>query len=482
MVRPAYEARMCFPSTGGVVSSLDMIREGYLHGRELRYRIVPAYKCEQFEGTAYYDFDFIKFNLYQNRVFVEKDENPQEKEVWIGGVKVCSGRYLAGKMFFIDKSQMTHTQLGTIIKSEIPPKKGRDHLWVTYYVSKGSSFGFISNQHIKYLPKTGLNLHTIKMDDLIWKGVSNKDEWGLMHPVFYVFQQFTQLRSMGGQASMGSLKQNHSRLGGFDVADSDRISPYAVGCANQMDLIMVPSKCSRKAYLDSGVECRVEVVPHGVSELYSQIETKLTKLPAYSVRPDTVIPSKGINILFFFLHSAIRKGADIVYKAMKRLLIDRPDVNLILKTGYRSELCNLPRTTYINDWLSETDLVKLYNACHILVAPTRGGGFEVNVLEALARGLVVVTSDLDAIQEYAKRYVLTARSTGKKVQPLVNNPIHTGYGVDPDVWDFHEKLEYAIDNYDSLRKKAERYAPVIREKHNWLDIAKLINKHLQGGK
>jgi hypothetical protein len=53
--------------------------------------------------------------------------------------------------------------------------------------------------------------------------------------------------------------------------------------------------------------------------------------------------------------------------------------------------------------------------------------------------------------------------------------------VDPDQKHFHELIEYAIDNYDSLREKAEGYAPVIRAKHNWLDVAKLINTHLQGG-
>ncbi|GAG47823.1 unnamed protein product, partial [marine sediment metagenome] len=211
---------------------------------------------------------------------------------------------------------------------------------------------------------------------------------------------------MGGMASLGKLKRHHRRLGGFDVADSDRISPYAVECANQMDLIMVPSKASKKAYLDSGVKCKVEVVPHGVSELYSRVNAKLTKLPTYSARPGTPIPSEGLNILFFFLHSATRKGADIVLKTMRRILVDKPNVNFVLKSGYRSELYNLPRTTYVADWLAEIDLVKLFNACHILIAPTRGGGFELNVLEGISRGLVAVTSDLPAIQEFAKPYVL----------------------------------------------------------------------------
>lgn len=480
-----YEAKVYLRGIRSTLSSTDMITESYYHGNEVRKRRVYRYPPKRMGEVTLYDFGFISFRLVERkplRIIVDKDDNPQDKEIWIGGVLVGSGRQLTDKVFFLKgglKMPKVQTQAGTLIKSEIPPSEGKEPQWVTYYVPKGSSFGFISDHHIEHLPRAGLNIHTTTLEDLIWKVTSNKDDWGLLHPIFYVFQRFAKLGRMGGKASLGSLRRHHRRMGGFDVADSDRISSYAVECANQMDLVMVPSKSSKKAYVDSGVKCRVEVVPHGVSELYSRVTAKLEKLPTYSARPNKPIPSEGLNVLFFFMHSATRKGADIVLSVMRRILADRPNVNFVLKAGYRSELCNLPRTTYINDWLAEVDLVKLYNACHILIAPTRGGGYEMNVLEGMARGLVVVASDLPAIQEYAKPYVLTAKSTGRKVKPLYDNPIHVGYGVDPDPEHFHELLEYAIDNYDTRRSESEKYAPEIREKHNWLDVAKLISKHLQ---
>ncbi|GAI45429.1 unnamed protein product, partial [marine sediment metagenome] len=72
------------------------------------------------------------------------------------------------------------------------------------------------------------------------------------------------------------------------------------------------------------------------------------------------------------------------------------------------------------------------DSCDIIFVLSRGGGFELNALEGLARGLVVITSDWGAIREYAEPYALIVKSTGKKVKPLTENPIHQGYGADPE--------------------------------------------------
>ena len=159
---------------------------------------------------------------------------------------------------------------------------------------------------------------------------------------------------------------------------------------------------------------------------------------------------------------------------MSRLLRERRDVHFILKTTGYNDLCKLPNTTWITEWLSDSDLVRLYDSCDILLAPSRGGGFEINVLEGLARGLVVITSDWDAIQEYAGPYALTVKSTGDKVKPLPGNPIHIGYGANPDPNHLYEVLTYAIEDLDSLKRKAEKNAPAIREKYSWRNTARRI--------
>ncbi|GAI94791.1 unnamed protein product, partial [marine sediment metagenome] len=184
------------------------------------------------------------------------------------------------------------------------------------------------------------------------------------------------------------------------------------------------------------------------------------------------VPEEGIKILYFELHSPWRKGGDIVEKVMRKVLNERTNVRLVIRAGRTNRLNKLPRTTCFPGWISDEDIVRLYDSCDILFAPSRGGAFELNVLEALARGLVVVTSNCPSIIEYATE-ALIIKAKGQ-VPVLKRNPIHTGFGPDPDPEHAYELVNYAIDNLEELKKKAEDLAPEIRQKYTWRKSAEKI--------
>ena len=50
-------------------------------------------------------------------------------------------------------------------------------------------------------------------------------------------------------ASLDVLRKAHERLGGFDIADSSRISPLAVTMANKLDLMIVPGMVHHVEFL-----------------------------------------------------------------------------------------------------------------------------------------------------------------------------------------------------------------------------------------
>jgi len=62
---------------------------------------------------------------------------------------------------------------------------------------------------------------------------------------------------------------------------------------------------------------------------------------------------------------------------------------------------------------------------------------------------------------------------------LKRNPIHTGFGPDPDPEHAYELINHAIDNLTELKKKAESLAPKIREKYNWMNTAKRMAECLR---
>lgn len=479
MIPPPYVAKVHLKGTGSTLSSTDMITESFHHGSKVLHRRVLQYPPKRIGEITLYDFGFITFRLINRpptRIIVDKDDNPQEKEIFIEGAIVGSGRQLTGKVFFLHGKTL---KTFVIRRKEINAREHKHKTeGITYYAPQGGSFGFISKKHLEYLPKVGVSIHMRTTDDLIWGSQQEKSHWGILHPIFYEFQRFQRFRNMGGKASIATLKQTHNKVGGFDVADSDRISPFAVDIANKMDLIMVPSECSKKAYLESGVKSRVEVVPHGVSELYNAPPNPFTKIPCHG-GIEKKIPKEAIKILFFLLHSPYRKGEDIVHKAMSRILKERQNISFIVKSSGLNRLSTLPRTMCISSWLSEKDIIRLYDTADILLSPSRGGGYEHNICESLARGLIAITSDWPAILEHAEPYALVAKSTGKKVKPLHNNPIHTGYGTDPDPDHFYETLEYAIKNLEYLKEKAVEHAPEIRKKYSWMNIARRIAECLK---
>lgn len=327
--------------------------------------------------------------------------------------------------------------------------------FLTYYAPFEGSFGKVSSYHMKYLPYADFNVNHVFLDEMIVAEKGVKTPIGIIQPTFYPYQT--------NPDSFMKVKQTHTYFVGVDIADTDHMSKYAVNIANELSLLIVPSEASKKTFIASGVTSPVEIVPHGISEEYST--RKKPSLPE--------LPETPIKVLFFFPHSPLRKGADVAYTVMRKILKERKNVGFVLKMGdTNNKLSKLPRTRTVTSWLSEADLVRLYDSCQILFAPSRGGGFEMSVLEALTRGLVVATSSWPPITEYAKT-ALIIKNKGK-AKPLPKNPIHIGYGANPDPEHAYQVVNYAIDNLVALERKARRNRRFYRENYSWKKTAETL--------
>ncbi|GAI16420.1 unnamed protein product, partial [marine sediment metagenome] len=290
--------------------------------------------------------------------------------------------------------------------------------------------------HMQNLPHAGYNVRWVVLEQVARTRMGYPSPIGVIHPILY--WGIPRWSSASGRRH---FRQAHEKIVGFDVADSDAIGKNAISLVNKIDLIMVPSETAKAAFVNSGLETRIEVVSHGVSDLYNAPKNPLPK-----------IPREGIKVLYFQVHSRWRKGGDVVQKVMSRILKERKDVRFVVRSG-DSSLCGLPQTTALPGWVSDKDLIRLYDSCDILFAPSRGGSFELNVLEAMARGLVVETSSYPSIKEYAEG-ALFIKDKGQ-VRVLPGNSIHIGKGSNPDPDHAYELMNYAIANLDELKKRAE---------------------------
>ena len=347
-----------------------------------------------------------------------------------------------------------------------------------YPISSTYSFNIVAANHIKYLKyKYIADNENIEIEEIDWYQLSNID-WNekrsiLIHPFLYQFSSYESF--IQNSRNFAKLLATKQKIGGFDVADSTKISKIAVDLVNKIDLMMVPSNFAKDAYIKSGVTIPVEVLPHGIPDEF------LNDDPIGTNNDDIAILQKlkekgNILVLYFLTHSSHRKGADLVKEVMKRVQSKFGKVHLVVKGR------NLPyfsgiETTYINSWLDNNDLRLLYDVCDICISPSRGGGFELNALEAISRGVVTLTTGEGCFTDLMDYFI--GINVGRYVCPLPGNSIHVGVGPECDINDFERKLEDVIVRLDYWKKIFRDRSKEVREKFTWRESARILDQYLK---
>lgn len=359
------------------------------------------------------------------------------------------------------------------------PKDSERRISYIYPLDSTHSFHFVAANHIKYLKDRHLNDNQkIEIEEIDWSELSNID-WNekrnvLIHPFLYPFASADSF--IQNSRNFARLLAMKNKIGGFDVADSDRISKPAVDLINKIDLMMIPSSFVKDVYIKSGVTIPIEVLPHGISNKFLRdviIDTDNKK-----IKKLRRMKEKGnILILYFLIHSGHRKGADLVKKVMKKIQKKFENVYLVVRSKNCSYFSDI-RTICIDSWLNDNDLVGLYDACDICLSPSRGGGFELNALEAVSRGLPTLVPNggcfLDLID-----YYIPVNISDKITRPLPGNPIHTGFGFEVDMEDFEDKLTDTIDRLDYWQEQFNANTKEIRERYSWRNTAKMLDGYLR---
>ena len=132
------------------------------------------------------------------------------------------------------------------------------------------------------------------------------------------------------------------------------------------------------------------------------------------------------------------------------------------------------KTILVSGWLSDNDVVALYDMSDIYLLFSRGGGFELNGLEALARGNIVLAPEYGSWVDYIPEEDRLPVARWVKVLP--GNEYHIGLGPEIDVNKAVDKLLCIIDNLDEWKIKHLKYAREIREKYSWDKVGEKLIK------
>ena len=351
------------------------------------------------------------------------------------------------------------------------------------------SFTLVARKHIEYMQRLGrFRLYTI--DELSLPSFVPSVRYRLViHPAFYILHRVISKPEMVEERQRLKRfewwRKHFDELIGIDVCDSDRYSEYAVYLANMLNKLVVPSSFCVDVARKSGIKAKIYRIPHGVDpERYTSPNT-WERAPVKSINPLLIElylyrVRKGKKLLLFWLwHSGERKGWPEVLEVYRRLARERKDVVLVLKTIRPdiNEYFQVASLGAINiyGWLTDYEKMVLYDTVDITLNFSRGGGFELNCLESLARGVPCIASNWGSWTDYVPPFLRIR--TGRKVQPLPGNIIHSGYGYTVDIEDALNKLHTVLDNIEEYKAKTEEWRQrVLYHEYRWDIIGeKLVN-------
>lgn len=266
----------------------------------------------------------------------------------------------------------------------------------------------------------------------------------------------------------------------FGALPRDWVEPLRA----HVDEIWAPSTYVKQAYQRSGISAeKIQVIPWGVDPGVFHPDA-----------PSLFLPTNRSFVFLFVGGTILRKGFDRVLDAYLSEFSDNDDVSLVIKdmgtkTFYRygnfqqqiieaQQAPTSPEIIYIDNDVTEGQLASLYTACDCLVAPYRGEGFGLPILEAMACGVAPIVPRGGASDDFTTEesaYFLPAvevecdhdwRLCGRATE------------LEIDVADVRAAMRYAFEHRDETATKSAE-ARKVSTHYTWETTAKRMSDRMR---
>jgi len=240
----------------------------------------------------------------------------------------------------------------------------------------------------------------------------------------------------------------------YTMFESDKIPNDWKSYLKEADKILVPSKWCAQVFAKAGI--MAEVVPLGYNDKIFKYKPRINKR---KMRQD-----------FIFLHYNafnIRKGFTEVFKAFVKAFNKDEPVKMIFKTTLDYIPLPITKSEYPNieivrGKISETELLNICYQSDCFVYPSRGEGFGLTPLEAMATGMPAIVPNAHGISEYFNdKYMYEAKV--KETCPAIYSRYKgqdVGKMVVCDVDQLAKQMRYVYEHQDQaieIGRQASEY-------------------------
>ncbi len=268
---------------------------------------------------------------------------------------------------------------------------------------------------------------------------------------------------------------------GFSMLEVDGIPKEWVDQANLLDEIWVPSNFNKLTFANSGVRKPIKVMPLGVDpDFFNPSITSFLDVPQF---------------VFLSVFEWIeRKAPEVLLRAYSRAFAGRDDVVLILKILntnptirveseieriLASEFQRPPIIVMLNKSIPDYQMGALYRSANCFVLPTRGEGWCLPALEAMACGLPVIVTNWGPQTDFLTNQNGFPINVKKLVPAKSNNPYFQGFNwAEPDESHLIELMRYVYHNYDKAKEKGWRASEEVLSRFTWEHSAQAIKDRL----
>jgi len=288
----------------------------------------------------------------------------------------------------------------------------------------------------------------------------------------------------------------HGELIAHPIHEGTRIFPNWIPAINQCKKAFVCSEANRNLYKWNDIVIPIKVINYGTNpEIYKPLE--LNKMSLGKLADEAGLFGKDKKFTFLSVNSwsgeaGDRKGTDLLLKAFDEEF--KPgEAKLIMKIGtfwqdkrdYKQLAEKLlghknPDIIFDTEYKSEEDLVKFYQEADCFVAPTKGEGFGMTLINALACGLpLIVTKDVNSgHMDFCKGRESVLWIDAPEVEQ--GDPRFYWAGnmlAKPDFNSIKKQMRYAFE-HPELKEKALIDSEFIRKNFTWDITAKKILEYL----